>query len=153
MDVNIVCIGKLKESYWRDACAEYAKRLSPYCKFTITELAEARLPKSPSSGEIERALEEEGARILDKCGTAFVIAMCIEGDVLSSEQFASHIASAALHGKSSVAVIIGGSHGLSPAVKKRADLRMSMGRMTFPHQLARVMLCEQLYRAFSINNG
>ena len=84
MDVNIVCIGKLKESYWRDACAEYAKRLSPYCKFTITELAEARLPKSPSSGEIERALEEEGARILDKCGTAFVIAMCIEGDVLSS---------------------------------------------------------------------
>ena len=154
MDVSIVCVGKLKEQYWRDACDEYAKRLSAFCRFSIVETAEARLPKSPSSAEIAKALEEEGERILQKLPSdGYVIAMCVEGDIMSSEQLAANIARAAVSGRSSVAVVIGGSHGLSPAVKARAHSRVSIGRMTFPHQLARVMMCEQLYRAFSINGG
>ncbi len=154
MDVNIICIGKLKEQWWRDACAEYAKRLSVFCRFSIIELAESRVSKNPTAGEIARVLEEEGERILAKCRpTDHVIAMCIEGKVISSEELAADFASAAVSGKSTVNLIIGGSHGLSPAVKQRANGRISMGRMTFPHQLARVMLCEQVYRAFSINSG
>jgi len=154
MNIQIVCVGNLKEAYWREACAEYAKRLSAYCSFSITEIAETRLSKSPSAAEIERVIEDEGERILQKLPkNGYVIAMCIEGKIISSKQLAQSISDAALSGKSSIAVVIGGSHGLSEAVKSRAQLRASMGRMTFPHQLARVMLCEQLYRACSINNG
>ena len=154
MDVNLICIGKLKEQWWRDACAEYAKRLSVFCKFSIIELNEARVSKSPTQGEIAKVLEEEGERILAKCRPGdHVIAMCIEGKLLSSEELAADFASAALSGRSTIDLIIGGSYGLSPAVKQRADMRISMGRMTFPHQLARVMLSEQVYRAFSINSG
>lgn len=154
MDVNLICIGKLKEQWWRDACAEYAKRLSAFCKFSIIELAETRISKAPTEGEITRALEEEGERVLGKCRpTDHVIAMCIEGRLVSSEELAADFAAAALSGKSTIDLIVGGSYGLSPKVKQRADARISMGRMTFPHQLARVMLSEQVYRAFSINNG
>lgn len=154
MDVNIICIGKLKEEWWRSACAEYAKRLGLYCKFSIIELPETRCSKSPSAGEIASVLESEGKQILSKCRPGdHVIAMCIEGKLMSSEELAADFASAALSGKSTINLIIGGSFGLSPAVKQRADVRLSMGRMTFPHQLARVMLSEQIYRAFSINNG
>ena len=154
MDVGIICIGKLKEAYWRDACAEYAKRLSAHCRFSIIELAEAHIPKDPSDGDIRRALSEEGARILDRCPAgAWVAALCIEGDLLTSEKLAERMASAAIGGKSSMYFIIGGSHGLAPEVTARANARISMGRMTFPHQLARVMVCEQIYRAFAINSG
>jgi len=154
MDVNIICIGKLKEQWWRDACAEYAKRLSAFCKFSIIELAETRISKSPAASEITKVLEEEGERILSKCRQGdHVIAMCIEGKLISSEELAENFANATLSGKSTINLIIGGSYGLSPAVKQRADARISMGRMTFPHQLARVMLSEQIYRAFAINSG
>lgn len=154
MDISIVCIGKLKEEYWRAACAEYSKRLSAYCRFSIIELNEARVPKDPSEAEIRRVLEEEGARILEHCpASAWVAAMCIEGELLSSEKLAARMAEVTLGGKSQLCFVVGGSHGLSPAVTARADARVSMGRMTFPHQLARVMLCEQIYRACSINAG
>ncbi len=154
MDVNIVCIGKLKEEYWRSACAEYAKRLSAFCRFSIIELAEARLPKDPAPGDIKRALSEEGARILERCPSgAWVAALCIEGDLLTSEKLAEKMASAAVSGRSTLCFVIGGSHGLAPEVTARADTKISMGRMTFPHQLARVMVCEQIYRGFSINSG
>lgn len=154
MNIRIICVGSLKESYWREACAEYAKRLSAYCTFGIDELSETRLPKSPSAADIAKVIEDEGQRILQKLPkNAYVIAMCIEGKIISSEQLAQTISDAGLGGHSTVAVVIGGSYGLSDAVKSRADLRASIGRMTFPHQLARVMMCEQLYRACSINNG
>ena len=154
MDVNLICIGKLKEEWWRSACAEYSKRLGAFCKFSIIELGEAHVSKNPPPREIVRVLEEEGERILAKCRTNDrVIAMCIEGKLITSEELAADFASAAINGRSTIDLIIGGSYGLSPAVKQRADAKISMGRMTFPHQLARVMLCEQVYRAFSINNG
>ena len=142
LNVNILCVGNLKEPYWRDACAEYAKRLGGFCKFSIIEISETRLPKSYSDADIAKVIESEGERILEKIPSgSFVIAMCIEGKELSSPQLA----------ESRVDFVIGGSYGLSEAVKKRADLRLSMSPMTFPHQLARVILCEQVYRAFSIN--
>lgn len=150
--VNIVCVGNLKETYWRDACGEYAKRLGAFCKFGVTELPESRLPKSYSEGDIAKVVETEGARILEKIPSgSFVIAMCIEGKELSSPALAAQLEKIAVNGRSRVDFVIGGSYGLSEAVKARADLRLSMSPMTFPHQLARVMLCEQIYRAFSIN--
>lgn len=154
ISIDIICIGKLKEKYWQDAVLEYTKRLSPFCNFSVAELAEERLPGSPSPGDIARAISSEGARILERCSKGgMIIPMCIEGRELSSGGLAGKIQSAASNGTSKIHFVIGGSHGLSDAVKKRGDLRLSMSPMTFPHQLARVMLCEQIYRAFSIING
>ena len=152
LTVNIICVGSLKEQYWRDACAEYAKRMGGFCKFGIIEVPESRLPKSYSDADIAKVISGEGTRILEKIPSgSFVAAMCIEGRELSSTQLAARLEQIALGGKSRVDFIIGGSYGLSEDVKRRADLRLSMSPMTFPHQLARVMLCEQIYRAFSIN--
>ncbi len=152
LNVNIICVGSLKESYWREACAEYAKRLGGFCKFCITEVSESRLPKSYSEADIAKVIENEGKSILSRIGYgSFVIAMCIEGREMDSPQLAARLEQTALCGKSRIDFVIGGSYGLSDEVKRRADLRLSMSPMTFPHQLARVMLCEQIYRAFSIN--
>lgn len=152
LSVNIICVGKLKEQYWRDACAEYAKRLSAFCKFEIIEVDETKLPKSYSDADILKVIDTEGERILSKCASgSFNAAMCIEGKELSSEQLAAKLNDIAVSGKSRINFIIGGSYGLSKAVKSQSELRLSMSPMTFPHQLARVMLCEQIYRAFSIN--
>ena len=152
LDVKIVCIGKLKEKYWRDAVAEYTKRLSAFCRFTVVELNEARLPQDPNEAQIEKALEEEAKAVTAAVGRSTAYALCIEGKMLSSEQLASEVHLAAVNGSSSLAFIIGSSHGLHETVK-RLGKRISMSPMTFPHQLARVMLCEQLYRAFSIQAG
>lgn len=152
LEVKIICVGKLKERYWREAVEEYAKRLSAFCRFSVVELNEARLPQNPGAAEIERALEEEGKAIAMAAGRSAVYALCIEGRMLSSEKLAAEIAAAAVGGASSLAFVIGSSHGLHDAVKS-SGRRISMSPMTFPHQLARVMLCEQLYRAFSINAG
>ena len=152
LDVKIVCIGKLKEKYWRDSVAEYTKRLSAFCRFTVVELNEARVPQDPNEAQIEKALEEEAKAVIAAVGRSTAYALCIEGKMLSSEQLASEIRLAAVNGSSSLAFIIGSSHGLHETVK-RLGKRISMSPMTFPHQLARVMLCEQLYRAFSIQAG
>ena len=155
LNVHLIVVGKLKESYLREACAEYAKRLGAFCKLTVTELPESKLPDSPSEKEILAALANEGksiAAILNGKG-CYNIAMCIEGKQLSSEKFAEKIGSISVEGKSTLNIVIGSSHGISEDVKKMSDLRLSMSEMTFPHQLARVMVLEQVYRAFQILNG
>lgn len=150
--VTIICIGSLKESYWRDACKEYAKRLTTMCKFNIIEISETRLPDNPSYTQIEQCLQAEGKRILSKCpAQSRIYSMCIEGTLISSENLAFEFENSALSGVSSLVFIIGGSHGLSDEVKKASFKRISMSKMTFPHQLARVVLCEQIYRGYSIN--
>lgn len=152
--VTLLCVGNLKERYWRDACAEYEKRLSAFCKLSIVELPEERLPDAPSAAQITQVLDAEGKRILAKIpANAAVVALCIEGKEMPSPAIAATLERFANDGKSDVVFIIGGSHGLSVAVKKKATLRLSMSPMTFPHQLARVMLLEQIYRAFQISGG
>ena len=154
LNVSVICIGKLKEKYLTDACAEYAKRLSAFCKLNIIELPESRLPDDPSDKLIEQCLAKEGEQILSKIPKdAYVIPMCIEGKMLSSPELAEKMAAVPVMGKSQIVFVIGGSFGLSDAVKKRGDFRLSMSPMTFPHQLARVMLLEQVYRGFMIGSG
>ena len=152
LEVKIICIGKLKEKYWRDAVQEYTKRLSAFCRFLVVELSEVRVPQDPNDAQIEKVLEEEAKAVITAVGRSTAYALCIEGKMLSSEKLASEIESEAVSGTSSMAFIIGSSHGLHESVK-RLGKRISMSPMTFPHQLARVMLCEQLYRAFSIQAG
>ena len=152
--ITVICEGRLKEKYLRDALDEYKKRLSAYCKLNIIELQPHRIPDNPSANEIAGALETEGKEILSKIPNgAKVCAMCIEGKQLSSEELSANIDESAIQGYNNFTFIVGGSYGLSDAVKTRAHIRLSMSRMTFPHQLARVMLLEQIYRSFQISSG
>lgn len=154
LTVNIVTVGKLKEQYLRDASAEYEKRLKAFCKMNITELQESRLPDNPSDAVIKKALDEEAFAMEGFFAKkAFNIAMCIEGRQLSSEELSQKIESISLNGYGTMNIFIGSSFGLSEKVKERCDMRLSMSKMTFPHQLARVMLLEQIYRAFQISSG
>ncbi|MEG0895836.1 MAG: 23S rRNA (pseudouridine(1915)-N(3))-methyltransferase RlmH [Oscillospiraceae bacterium] len=152
LTVNIICVGKLKEKYLKDAVAEYEKRLSAFCKINIKELNEYKLPQNPSQSQITQCIKEEGDCILSHI-KGYIVPLCIEGNMLSSEQLAENISTVALNGESTISFIIGGSYGLDNSVKSRADLKLSFSKMTFPHQLARVMLLEQIYRAFSINSN
>ena len=152
MQIELITVGKLKENWLREAYAEYEKRLSRYCRLHLTELPESKLPESPAPAEIAAALQTEGKAILQAC-KGRIIAMCIEGKERSSEEFASLLADTAVSGDSTVSFVIGSSFGLSDEVKQRADLRFSMSKMTFTHQIARVLLMEQLYRAFQIQTG
>lgn len=152
MNVDLIVLGKLKEDYLREACDEYIKRLGSFCKINVIQLDPARLPESPSEAQVEAALVSEGDRILSKIpASSLTVSLCIEGKELSSGELAQALERAATAGRSNVSFIIGSSFGLSDKVKRVSDLRLSMSKMTFPHQLARVMLLEQLYRAFSIN--
>ncbi|MBQ7386153.1 MAG: 23S rRNA (pseudouridine(1915)-N(3))-methyltransferase RlmH [Ruminococcus sp.] len=154
LNVNIICVGKLKEKFLTDAIKEYSKRLSAFCKLNITELDETKLSDRVSDSDIANALKSESEKILAKVGKdAFVIAMCIEGKMMSSEELSKLFDKISVEGKSRVDIIIGSSFGLSDEVKKRADLRLSVSPMTFPHQLFRVMILEQVYRAFQISTG
>ena len=154
MNINIVCIGKLKEKYWTDAIAEYSKRLGRYCSLTITELKEDRLPDNASPAEELKVKENEGKNILKSLRSDdYVIALDVKGKQLSSEKLAEKIDSLAVAGKSNVAFIIGGSLGLSQEVLSRADFRLSFSPMTFPHQMMRVILAEQIYRGFTISEN
>ncbi len=154
LTVTLACVGKLKEAYWRDACAEYAKRLSAFCRLQIVEVAEERLPDHPSPAQIEATLQAEGERLLSHIpnGTP-IVAMCIEGKGCTSEELSAKLSGWTVDGISHIAFVIGGSWGLSPQVKQQAKWRLSMSDMTFPHQLARVMLLEQIYRAMQITSG
>ena len=153
LNVKIICVGNLKESYLKDAAAEYIKRLSAFCRLEIAELKEHKLPDGPSEVEISAALEEEADRILAAIPPrAAVIPLCVEGKQFSSEELAKKLDGfATSHG--SVCLIIGSSHGLAPRVKSRADLRLSVSELTFPHQLMRVLLLEVLYRCLNIQKG
>ena len=150
--VSVVCVGKLKESCWREAVAEYVKRLSAYCKLDIEELAEERLPDSPTEAQALAALDAEADRILARLEGKTVIALCVEGKPCTSEQLAERMGREIDAGKK-LAFVIGSSHGLSERVKRRADVRLSFSALTFPHQLFRVMLLEQIYRGFTILDG
>lgn len=152
MNINLIVIGKLKEDYLRSACAEYVKRLSRFCTFELHELDECRLSENPSEKEIAAALGKEAEQI-KRFAKGMIIPMCIEGKQLSSTDFSDKIASAGVNGFSTVTFIIGSSFGLAPEIKAMGQFRLSMSKMTFPHQLARVMLLEQIYRAFQISGG
>lgn len=154
LSIRLVCVGKLREQFFVDAFNEYSKRLSAYCKFECAELNETKLGSSPSDKEIFAALDKEAADIERALGKdAYVIAMCVEGIQLKSEDLAQRISSLAVAGRGRICFVIGGSFGISPRIKQRADMRLSMSEMTFPHHLARVMLAEQIYRAFKISEG
>lgn len=154
LSIRLVCVGKLREQFFVDAFNEYSKRLSAYCKFECAELNETKLGSSPSDKEIAAALDKEAADIERALGKdAYVIAMCVEGMQLKSEALAQRISSLAVAGRGRICFVIGGSFGISPRIKQRADMRLSMSEMTFPHHLARVMLAEQIYRAFKISEG
>ena len=153
LNIKIFVTGTLKEQYYKDAIAEYKKRLNAYCKLEIIEYKEFKLPDDPSQKQIEQALAAEGQKILaDLSPRSYKIAMCVEGKQLSSEEFAEKLESiSATHGE--VAIIIGSSFGLSEEVKRACDFRMSVSKMTLTHQMLRVWLVEILYRCLSITHG
>lgn len=152
MNIELIVIGKLKEDYLRSACAEYIKRLGRYCTFNLHELDECRLSDDPSEKEISAALSKEADQI-KRYAKGLIIPMCIEGKQLSSPELSQKISEAGINGQSTVTFIIGSSFGLAPEIKAMGDIKLSMSKMTFPHQLARVMLLEQIYRAFQISSG
>ncbi|MBB5174749.1 23S rRNA (pseudouridine(1915)-N(3))-methyltransferase RlmH [Texcoconibacillus texcoconensis] len=154
MNISIVTVGKLKEKYLKQGIAEYEKRLQPYAKVQIVEVADEKAPETLSETEEKQVKDKEGERILGKISAdTYVIALAIEGKTYSSEKFAQKLDQLATYGKSKVAFVIGGSLGLSEDVLKRADEQFSFSPLTFPHQLMRLMLLEQVYRAFRINRG
>lgn len=152
--ITLICIGKLKEKYLSDAVTEYKKRLGSMCRLNIIELPPHKLSDNPSQKEIENALAQEGKAIKEKIPSgAKVYTMCIEGKQLSSEELSKKLEADAVGGSSTAAFIIGGSFGLSDEIKSLSSFKLSMSKMTFPHQLARVMLLEQIYRSGQIMLG
>lgn len=153
MEMRIVCVGKLKEDFWRNAAAEYSKRLSRFCRLSITELKEERLPDNPSAAQEQAVILAEGEAILRTIkADSYVVALDVEGKSLTSPQLAAELESLTMQGRS-LCFVIGGSLGLSAAVLQRANARISLSALTFPHQLARVLLLEQIYRSFKIMRG
>ena len=151
LSVHLICVGKLKEKFYKDACAEYVKRLSSYCKLTLAEIPEVKLPKEPTLGQ---ALAKGGEAIRAKIPpSSRVAALCVEGRMRSSEEVAQMFPALGHSPDKHMVFVIGGSYGLHPSIKAEANLQLSMSPMTFPHHLARVMLLEQIYRAFKINEG
>ena len=154
LKITLITVGRLKEQYLRDAVKEYEKRLSTLCTLKSVEIDAAKLPDSPNESQISQALETEAEKILAAISNgAYAIPMCIEGKQMDSEELSHKLSEIGVSGQSNVVFIIGGSYGLSDRVKQKADYKLSMSKMTFPHQLARVMLLEQIYRAFKISQG
>lgn len=154
MKIKIVTVGKLKEKYLKDGIAEYTKRISRFAKLEMIELTDEKTPDKASELENQKILETEGERILSKVRERdFVVVLAIEGKTLSSEEFSKQLEQASIKGYSTLTFIIGGSLGLAPVVKNRANLSVSFGRLTLPHQLMRLVLVEQIYRAFTIQQG
>lgn len=154
MNITILCVGKLKESYWAEAAQEYSKRLRKYCLLTINEMKEEKASSNPSGAEELAIKAEEGRNIIKQIkGDMYVIACDLRGSQLSSENMAEKISLLGISGKSHIAFIIGGSIGLSEEVLSKADFQLSFSNMTFPHQLMRVVLLEQIYRSFKINKN
>lgn len=154
MNIQIVAVGKLKEAYLVQGIAEYVKRLGPYAKMHLVEVPDEKAPESMSAAEEAQVKQREGERLLAQLRSdAFVVALAIDGRTLSSEELSRQLQDLATYGRSHVAFVIGGSLGLAPEVLARADLKLSFGRMTLPHQLMRLVLVEQVYRAFKIARG
>ncbi len=154
MKIKVVTVGKLKEKYLKDGIAEYSKRISRFAKFEMIELSDEKTPDKASESENQKILEIEGQRILSKIADCdFVIVLAIEGKTFFSEEFSKQLEETSIKGFSTLTFIIGGSLGLSSSVKNRANLSVSFGRLTLPHQLMRLVLVEQIYRAFTIQQG
>ncbi len=154
MKIKIACVGKLKDGFYREASAEYAKRLSRFCALEIAEVSDEKAPETLSAAEEAKVREREGERLLGRIAPGeLIVCLAIEGKRYSSEAFAKLLQSAFDHGAPCVSFVIGGSLGLGPAVLQRADLHLSVSDMTLPHGLCRVVLLEQVYRAFKINTG
>lgn len=154
MNIQIISVGKLKEKYLKQGIAEYVKRLGPYAKVEIIEVPDEKAPEQLSETEMEQVKAAEANRILSKIGQdVHVVALAIEGKQQTSEQLAKNLDQLATYGKSKVAFVIGGSLGLSDEVLKRSNEQLSFSKMTLPHQLMRLVLVEQIYRAFKINRG
>ena len=152
--IKLICVGKMRERFYLDAFAEYQKRLQSYCRFELCEIPEQRLPDAPGEKEISAALEREAEEIRRAIpADAYTVALCVEGKQMPSAGMAALIAERERSGKPRLCFVIGGSFGMSGTVKARADIKLSMSKMTFPHHLARVMLVEQIYRAFKIAEG
>jgi len=154
LNIKIICVGKLKERFYSDAASEYIKRLTGYCKSEIVEISEHRLPENPTESQIVIALEKEynAVRACIPAG-AFTVALCLEGQEMDSNGLSKLLSDCAGHGESRLCFIIGGSYGLHYDLKARTNMNLSLSQMTFPHHLARVILLEQLYRAFTIIEG
>ncbi len=154
INITLITVGKIKEKYFTDAISEYSKRLSRYCKLNIIELKDEPTPDNPSEKEKQLVLEKEGARILEKIPkSCYVVPLCIEGKQKTSEELSEFIQKTATDGYNEIVFIIGGSMGICDEVKAKADFKLSFSKMTFPHQLMRVVLLEQIYRAFNIADG
>ena len=154
MKIKLITVGRVKEKFYRDAIDEYSKRLSKFCNLEIIEVADEKTLEGASDTEVSLILKKEGDRILSKIKDSdFLITLEIEGKKLSSEALAEKLSNVCLSGVSSIAFVIGGSLGLDPSVKKKSDFSLSFSDMTFPHQLMRVILLEQIYRSFKINSG
>lgn len=154
LNIHIICVGKIKEKYLREGLEEYRKRLSAYAKIEVREVDDERAPENLSEKEAEQIKRKEGERILSALPkSSYVIALAIEGKMLSSEHLAEHIEELGVLGKSDISFVIGGSLGLSDTVLSEADMKLSFSKMTFPHQLMRLILTEQIYRAFRIIKG
>lgn len=154
MQIKIIAVGKLKEKYWREAVLEYLKRLTAMAKVEVIEVSEEKIADNPSKAEIEQAKEKEGDRILKILPPSFfLIPLVIEGKNLSSQDFSQYLGKLSLDGKSQIAFVIGGSYGLSPQVINKGDFLLSFSSMTFPHQMMRVILLEQIYRSLKILKG
>ncbi len=154
LKITVIAVGKIKEKFYTQAVEEYAKRLSAYCRFEIIEVKDEKTPDNPTEVEKQQVLDKEADRIIAKIPKgAKVISLCVEGKQMTSEKFAEAIERSAVEGVSNIVFIIGGSMGLSEEVKKLSSLRLSFSEMTFPHMLMRVVLAEQIYRAFTITEG
>lgn len=154
MNISVISVGKLKEKYLKQGIEEYVKRLGPYAKLNLIEVPDEPAPDTMSPAEIEQVKDAEGEKILSKLGAdTYCIALAIEGKQYSSESFAAEIERLGTYGQSKIGFVIGGSNGLSEAVLRRANAKLSFSKMTFPHQLMRLILLEQIYRAFRINRN
>lgn len=154
MQINIIYVGNIKDKYFSDAVKEYEKRLSAYCKVVNTEIKETKIPENASAAQINKAIEEEGEKILSVLPQkSYKIALAVEGAMLSSEELAKKIDSSLTGGYSSISFIIGGAFGMSEKVKKSCDMMLSVSRMTFTHRMMRVIILEQIYRAYNILSG
>ncbi|MCR4651796.1 MAG: 23S rRNA (pseudouridine(1915)-N(3))-methyltransferase RlmH [Lachnospiraceae bacterium] len=154
MKINIICVGKIKENFYKEALAEYAKRLSKYCDLKIIEVADEKTPENISDHQADLIMEKEGKRILDKIPEgSYICSLAIEGKKLDSVDFAGKISGLMTSGQGNISFIIGGSLGLCKEIKSKSDMMLSFSDMTFPHQLMRVILTEQIYRSFRIINN
>ena len=154
LKIKLITTGSLSEKYWKDASNEYIKRLSSYASFTEVVLKEVHIPQSPNEADVKIALDEEAKKTLQNITSkSYVIALCVEGEQYSSSQLSDLIEKAAVSGKSEIVFIIGSAYGLSDIIKNRADVKLSLSKLTFPHQLSKVILLEAVYRALDIAKG